>query len=61
VLQGEELRLEAGAAQLFGRPARRRSRVVELVGEASRELAEGRELLLLAVGALRKAHALGQV
>src|SRR5215210_5739096 len=57
---GSELGLEDRPAQLFGGPPRRGCGVVELVGEASREFAQCRELLPLAVGPLRVAHAPGQ-
>jgi hypothetical protein len=59
VVQGQELGFQGGVAQLFGRPTGGGGRVIEFVGEACRELAEGRKLLVLAVRALRIAHALG--
>src|SRR5215211_918059 len=60
VADGGELGLEDRPAEIFGGPPGRGGGVVQLVGESRRELAQGRELLLLAVGALRLAHAPGQ-
>src|SRR5215210_1497185 len=56
VPDGGELGLEYGAAQPFGGPPGGCGRVVQLVSEARRELAQGCQLLLLAEGALRLAR-----
>jgi hypothetical protein len=57
---GGELGLEDCPADLVGGPPRRGRGVVELVGQAGGELAQGGEFLVLAVGPLRVAHAPGQ-
>src|SRR5215216_3995996 len=58
--EGRPLDLQALLSQVLRRPPGRRRRVVKLVGEARRELAQGCHLLLLAQPSLRLAYAPGE-
>src|ERR687889_2101756 len=58
--EGRPLGLQALLSQVLRRPPGRCRRVVQLVGEARRELAQGCHLLLLAQPGLRLAHAPGE-